>query len=94
MGKLSDLWEQLRTCPDHKRIELEKKINSIETWMIDNNFGSIKDITDWSKKSVGSARPLDPPIGARYGKDKCLSCVYNRAGYCDINDEWVHQMKV
>ena len=50
MGKLADLWAELAALEkleDKERIQ--KKINGIEQWCIDNKFGNFKELTDWSK---------------------------------------------
>ena len=50
MGKLSDLWAELKTAksPEDKK-EIQEKINAIERWCIEKGFGGIKAETDWSK---------------------------------------------
>ena len=49
MGKLKDLWGELRTTKDSvKRKEIQKNINDIEQWMIDSKIGTITEKTDWS----------------------------------------------
>ena len=95
MGKLSEYWEQLKTCNEVDKPELQKKINGIEKWMIEKGIGSIKTTTDWSKKkSQKSAPALNPPSDALYGKDRCGACSYNGAQYCSPSDEWAHQMRI
>ena len=103
MGKLANLWAELKQQQDGARkVEIQNKINGIETWMIENNIGSIKEITNWNKpqnykKKTGGGKlapSLNPPITARYGNDRCLACRYHKANYCDPNDKWAHQMYV
>ena len=95
MGKLSEYWEQLKTCNEADRPELQKKINGIEKWMIEKGIGSIKTTTDWSKKrSPKSAPALNPPSTALYGKDRCGACVYNHATYCNPEDRYGHMMSI
>ena len=56
MGKLADLWAELATLEkleDKERVQ--KKINGIEQWCIDNKFGNFKELTDWTKPCSGSA---------------------------------------
>jgi len=51
LGKLADLRAKREEMDwDHPdRIKLEKEINRIEQWMIDNNIGSLKKVTTWTK---------------------------------------------
>lgn len=88
--KLSDLWKELSVCSTDKKLEIQKKINSIEKWMIDNNFGNIKEITDWSKKQKKVFRyesekihGYNPPSTARFGSDRCRMCIFNKHPWCD-----------
>jgi len=91
MGKLSDLWADLRVEADpDKRKEIQRKINSTEQWCIDKGFAGIKEITDWSKQKTKKTYRyegvkdggLNIPDGARLGKDKCKMCVYNNHSWC------------
>jgi len=46
MGKLSELRKELKDCEDDVRIrDLEKEINKIEQWCIDNDKGNVKALT-------------------------------------------------
>ena len=64
MGKLADLWAELSTLEkleDKERVQ--KKINGIEQWCIDNKFGNFKELTDWTKpikKKKGSGGSYEP----------------------------------
>jgi hypothetical protein len=52
MGKLSDLWGELKTVKsESEKTEIKKKINDIEAWCIEKGFGGIKEQTDWTKKT-------------------------------------------
>lgn len=53
MGKLADLRAKREEMEwDHPdRIKIEKEINKIEQWMIDNNIGHIKKLTTWEKNT-------------------------------------------
>ena len=92
MGKLADLWASLKTCPPDRKPEIQKKINSIEKWMIDNKIGTIKEITDWNKKKstkktyryeAEKMHGYNAPPSAKFGKDRCKMCVYNKHPWCD-----------
>src|SRR3990167_7728748 len=95
MGKLSDLWKSLQTCPPENVQEIRQQINRTEQWCIDNGFAGIKEITDWTKrdKQKKSYRfesdrhgGHNPPPNAKYGKDRCRACIYNRHVYCNPDD--------
>ena len=92
MGKLSDLWKELSTCPPDKKSDIQDKINGIEKWMIENKFGSIKEVTDWTKKKstkktyryeTEKMHGYNAPESAKYGKDRCKMCIYNKHPWCD-----------
>ena len=102
MGKLSDLWKSLAVAPPDKKLEIQQEINKLETWCIEKGFAGIKEITDWTKPSkkktyrFESERHggLNPPENARYGKDRCGSCIYNRRVYCNPDDEFGHMANI
>ena len=95
MGKLKELWGQLRECSDEERPGIQKEINKLEQFCIGKGYAGITKQTDWSKsKSLSSAKALNPPVMARYRGDRCIACVYNHAAYCDPTDKWSHQMHV
>lgn len=96
MGKLKDLWAELKDCKDEiRKSDIQKKINSIEKWMIDNNIGSIKEITDWTKQKTSVAHQKKwrfdsdrmgnhgVPEFAYTGRDRCGTCRWNRHTWCD-----------
>lgn len=96
MGKLSELWQDLKaTSDDVKKKEIQKKINDIEEWMIDNKFGSIKNKTDWSKQKTSKTYRFESvkdgghqiPVGAKVGREMCLCCRYNKHSYCGMDLE-------
>jgi len=60
LGKLADLWAELKTAKPEEKDEIKKKINDIEQWCIDNNFGNFKEITDWSKPQKTKKKKSDP----------------------------------
>ncbi len=92
MGKLSNLWGELKTCNNDDRKQVIKvEINRIEKWCIDNNITSIKTLTDFSKpfkpKKIyrfESSRDggHQVPDGVRVGRDMCNMCRYNKHSYC------------
>lgn len=89
MGKLSDLWGQLKTCKEEDRELIQKKINDIEKWMIENGYGNIKEITDWKSKKK-TYRFEDSRMGnygqpalSYIGRDRCGACRYNNHTWCD-----------
>ncbi len=50
---MKDLWTELKVVKDSvKRVEIQKEINGIETWMIKNKIGTITEITDWNKSKI------------------------------------------
>lgn len=49
LGKLADLWAELKEAKPEEKEGIKKKINDIEQWCIDNKFGGFKEITDWTK---------------------------------------------
>lgn len=50
MGKLSDLWADLKAEKNVNEQNIIKgKINQIEAWCIEKGFGGIKEQTDWTK---------------------------------------------
>lgn len=55
MGKLADLWQQIRDMDDDdpRLPEVQKKINEVEQWMIDKGYKT-DGITQWGKKSGDS----------------------------------------
>ena len=95
MGKLGDLWQRLNGETDEQKIkDIQKEINRIESWCIENNFAGIKELTDWttykkktSKKSYRFESIRDGgfniPVGAFTGVDRCNACKYNKHLWCD-----------
>ena len=60
MGKLGDLWQQIRDMDfeDPRRVEVQKEINKVEQWMIDKGYK--KDgLTQWGES--GSKTSLSYP---------------------------------
>ena len=50
MGKLKDLWAELRiTTLPSRREELQKEINRIEQYCIDNGYADITELTTWNQ---------------------------------------------
>lgn len=48
MSKLSNLWAELKLTRDvSKKMELQKEINRIEQYCIDNGFAGITALTVW-----------------------------------------------
>ena len=96
MGKLADCWALLRETQDPAKIkEIQDKINSIESWCIENNYAGIKELTDWrkweekkkTKKTYRFESVKDGgfgiPKGAFVGKERCGCCKYNNHPWCD-----------
>lgn len=91
MGKLSDLWADMKATSDPDKIKsIQEEINKVEQWCIDKGFAGIKELTDWSKQktkktyrgeSVRDGGHLIPE-GALIGKDMCKMCIYNKHSYC------------
>jgi len=102
MGKLGDLWAELKETNNQERIkELQGKINSIESWCIENNYAGIKELTDWRKWSERKTKKtyrfeggrdggLYRPHRAKTGKDRCGCCIFNKRVYCDPDDNEGH----
>jgi hypothetical protein len=105
MGKLADLWAELKEAkPEHKD-EIKKKINAIEQWCIDNKFGDFKEITDWNKpmkkkKKSGSFEPMSFTEDNGFitvgnfilpMSDFCSHCgIYKYNGLIAMNGEFIH----
>lgn len=71
MGKLADLWKELKdTKSESERNIIKEKINQIEQWCIDNNFGDFKTITDWSKPQFPKKKKKDGHMSFSLGTDK------------------------
>lgn len=94
MGKLSELWADLRATSDEsKQKEIQGKINSIESWCIEKKFGGIKEVTDWTKQKTKKTfryesvkdGGLNIPDGAMLGREMCKACIYNKHSYCGRN---------
>ena len=92
MGKLSNLWGELKVCYNEERKQIIKvEINNLERWCIEKGFAGIKEITDFTKtfqtKKVyryENSRDggFNVPDGARVGRDMCGACRYNKHSYC------------
>lgn len=92
MGKLKDLWAELKECKPEEKAAIQKKINGIEKWMIENKIGTIKEITDWNKESSTKKTfryegirmgDYGMPEGAYVGRDRCGACKWNKHPWCD-----------
>ena len=96
MGKLKDLWAQLKDCKPEDRALIQKKINSIEEWMIKNKLTNdkgeliISELTDWNKNTKKTYRfessrmgTFGQPVGAYVGRDRCGACKWNNHTWCD-----------
>jgi hypothetical protein len=60
MGKLSDLWGELKVAKsESEKTEIKKKINDIEAWCIEKGFGGIKEQTDWNKPMKSKKKDKD-----------------------------------
>ena len=104
MGKLKELWAQLPQSTGLQKIEVQKKINSLESWCIQNKYAGITELTDWKtfkprpkktyRHEAGRDGGHNPPSGVRFGYDRCRACKYNNAAYCDPNDKEGHYAKV
>ena len=102
MGKLSDLWKELGSAKPDDIPRIQTEINRIEQYCIDNNYAGIKEKTDWSKKQTKKTyrfegermKGYNPPETARYGKDRCGACIYNRHPYCDPEDKDGHYANI
>lgn len=55
MGKLRELRDELDQMEwdDPRRPEIQKKINGIEQWCIDNNKGFVTKLTSWTQSGNG-----------------------------------------
>lgn len=94
MGKLSNLWQDLKVAADPDKIKkIQGEINSLEKWCIEKGFAGIKSQTDWTKtrgkkvyrfESVKDGGLLLPD-GALLGREMCVTCVYNKHSYCGRN---------
>jgi hypothetical protein len=94
MGKLSDLWGDLKAESDPDKIkDIQKQINGLEQWCITKGFAGIKEITDWTKSKSKKTYRFESvkdgglliPDGAMLGKDKCWACTFNKHSYCGRN---------
>lgn len=95
MGKLADTWALLKETNDPEKIkELQDKINSIESWCIQNNFAGIKELTDWRKWEQNKTKKtyrfeggrdggFNIPKGAKIGNERCGACKFNKHTWCD-----------
>ncbi len=73
MGKLSDLWEELKTTQnDVRRRDLQKEITRIEKWMISRDIKEKGTETDWSKKI--KFKSSGKCIHSKLDKSKCYFC--------------------
>jgi len=91
MGKLADLKDQRNEMSwDHpNRENIEKKINNIEQWCIDNKKGYITKLTTWNKgqkkwRAFGFYEDEFEQIGqiiVEIKKDKVITAHY-RCGTC------------
>jgi hypothetical protein len=101
MGKLADLWTELGKAPPDEKDAIRKKINGIEQWCINNNFGNFKEITDWKKTRKGKKSELfgftEISGFITVGnfilpmRDFCSNCgMYKDNGLISINGEMLH----
>lgn len=90
MGKLGDLWQQLKDLPDDDpRVpDIQKEINRIEQWMIDNGY---KDDEPTKFGSITSELPHYPHhTGFVRFEDIKLLAEYNGLGINYNSDGSIH----
>lgn len=81
MGKLRQYWDQLQSLDfdDPRRKDLQKKINDIEKWMIENKIGDIKETTKWNDSN--KRNPEYPHhTGSVWFKDTYMLKEFNSKG--------------
>lgn len=91
MGKLTELREKLLTLDyDHPDVpEIQKEINRIEQWCIDNDKGYIKSLTVWGKTNSDSQ--LYPwHVGVVYLEDIYMVGALNGKGINYEHDGKIH----
>ena len=105
MGKLADLWAELKVAKPEEKDAIKQKINGIEQWCIDNKFGGFESITDWNKpmkkkKKGGSFEPMSFTEDNGFitvgnfilpMSDFCSHCgIYKYNGLIAMNGEFIH----
>jgi len=99
MGKLADLWTELKNAKPDEKEAIQKKINSIEQWCIDNKFGGFESVTDWNKprkkkvkndfRSFTFEEPQFVSCGQfiKPSRDFCPRCHIDLVGLCLYNGQ-------
>jgi hypothetical protein len=92
MGKLKDLREQhdQMEFDDPRRAEIEKEINRIEQWCIDNNKGFVTKLTVFGKENGGGNNNYPWHCGFVNLRDIKMVGSLNGTGINYNNDGSVH----
>lgn len=96
LGKLKDLreqWEQM-SWDDPRRPEIEKEINKIEQWCIDNNKGFVTKLTVFGKQNGGGNNDYPWHTGFVNLRDIPMVAELNGKGIHYNSDGSVHVCKL
>ena len=91
-GDLAKFWGELKETDydDPRRLDLQKKINEIEKYCIDQGYEGFTNITNWNNNSNNTSNIYPWHSGVVYFEDNWMIAELNGEGINYNSDKSVH----